>query len=272
MSEQVLRIDQLMESELKAIEEKVEQGDPSYEIDRDKGEVRIKDPADVELDNDPREGVDTSQVDMPERVQKILEDRVSGGARSKEPPVQETTPPKDEEKPFEPDPADLRNFIRCMLGNKRFTKQYSFYGGNVRFHLGARSYADEEDCIFKSANLPPVEAMAFLNKSRLAYSLIDLRIGEDVTEYERIKPGQMKTFKPAASEGGDLAEAAASASRAEKSSVQVSALELRIDELEKISHPVMATLVRAMREFDMLTQALIQRADDPKYWMTDSAG
>jgi len=290
MAQQNIKLSDLSESELSTINADIEaKGDKSiYSIDEEAQQVTVVDEADVEMREDPRKGVMDNAPPMSDSVAAILEEPFkqteSGPAPEPETAYkdersvnerlaeesEQQEPPKAEEKPFEPDPSDVRNFVRSLLGNKRYTKSFSVYGGAVEFTLAARTHKQEGDCIAQSAGLPPLEALSMLSELRLAYSLVALRVGNKTYDLPRVEPGQV--LKPevstdAAAESGDLFAAAQKAAE----TPGVLATEMRMSELGELEQVVVGHLTSKMREFDLLVTALQQRADDPKYWETDTA-
>jgi len=263
MKERIVKLEDLSEFEQKSLRQQAEDDTDQRVRMQGDDKVVIRDETEAELDDlDPREGVEVQGVRMTDEVANILEqpfqqpeDREDREARS--------DPKAEEEKPFEPDPADVRNFVRCMLGNKRFTKEYSAYGGALKFTLGARTHMQDEDVVFSCANMNPVRALAHMTNLRLAYSLINIQIGDQHTGFRSIVPSEMVPVEP--SGGGDLVD------QAQEAQATILATEARISEIGQYPQTIYGVLSSSMREFDMLVTVLAQRANDPKHWATDSA-
>lgn len=262
MQERVLKLSDLSEYEQKHLREWAEdESNPNYRMQGD-DKVIVRDETEAVVDDeDPRAGVDATGVAMTDEVARLLEEPFEDGEPTDSTQKQSAPEPEEDEKPFEPEPADVRNFLRCMLGNKRFTKAYSAYGGSLQFTLGARTHAQDEDIVFGCANMNQVRALAHMTNMRLAYSLIELRIGDEVQKFPGIDPGQRVSITPS---GGDLVDQAQDASKT------MLATDRRVHDLMQLPQAIYGVLSTQMREFDMLVTVLTQRANDPKHWATVS--
>lgn len=264
----VISLDQLTEAERKGIRDNPDR----YEVNEKAGTVRIIDEPEASEEfedaaSNPTKGVE--KPDMPDKVRQILE----GPFQSNRPNGLES----GDKQAFEPDPADVRNFLRCLFAHKPFTKNYSFYGGAVSVTLQRRTAGQEENALAMSmATGNRGSAFMVLARLRAVYSIVELRMGDQKYTWSTIAPDdlvqphhyeEVGLEKPQEGEE-DLADAAEAATSKPRRLVRV----MRNDFLLRQADDVVRCISGAMREFDQLVTFLQQKADDPKYWATVSAG
>lgn len=154
---------------------------------------------------------------------------------------------------------DVREYLRCVLGGKRFSKTYEFMGGHVKVTLQERSAEEDEDVMRRTAQIAAargqgnnaIEITLLMAKYRLAYSLTRLDIGTTPRQFNRISVGSLVSIA--------------------KTEAPIYTVDERVSEIGDLGAILVSALYTAVVEFSEICGDLARRVTDPKSWQTPSA-
>ncbi len=145
-----------------------------------------------------------------------------------------------------PNQEDLKEFMRCMLGSRQFSKVYPLYEGAMELRFSTLSTADTDvlnSCILNCGKTDELDIKTFSFKAKLLYLLVSMKLDREVISFSRPSFGGLKNDELAAAVEEEY-----------------------IKRFGKLQDPVLQLVLRSMLVFIDLQNILTAAALDNSFW------